>query len=344
MQQDAPIREAGLAMARAGLELVPVVDQAGALTGVMTERALAREFLAAGQPRQARAYLSAETAGDDAELLLALATLEFADGREDEARTAMGRMLALAPDREADIVRLADELIAKGRIESAFACVDAITDAVLLQGEVQRAVDVLQKFIEQASHPPAIAKLAGVAEDLVRGDPASDAYADLLLQALTRQGTANPDKAVARVRAGQSLEAAADDALSMDDLDLGAAGPEAAASDAMPEVDIFVYPEKDTPSVPDLPAADMPIEPPAVEHFWARTGEFRPDQEELLKAVDRLRGRLKRPPRLTELLALLRGLGYRQLTPEMVAAYDAGRLAIAAPCAAEEPAPAGPPG
>ena len=225
---------------------------------------LAREFLAAGQPRQARAYLSAETAGDDAELLLALATLEFADGREDEARTAMGRMLALAPDREADIVRLADELIAKGRIESAFACVDAITDAVLLQGEVQRAVDVLQKFIEQASHPPAIAKLAGVAEDLVRGDPASDAYADLLLQALTRQGTANPDKAVARVRAGQSLEAAADDALSMDDLDLGAAGPEAAASDAMPEVDIFVYPEKDTPSVPDLPAADMPIEPPAV--------------------------------------------------------------------------------
>jgi hypothetical protein len=81
----------------------------------------------------------------------------------------------------------------------------------------------------------------------------------------------------------------------------------------------------------------MPIEPPAVEHFWARTGEFRPDQEELLKAVDRLRGRLKRPPRLTELLALLRGLGYRQLTPEMVEAYDAGRLTIAVPCAVEEP-------
>ncbi len=43
--QDEPIREAGLAMARAALELVPVVDQDGALTGVVTERALARRFI-----------------------------------------------------------------------------------------------------------------------------------------------------------------------------------------------------------------------------------------------------------------------------------------------------------
>ncbi len=41
----APIREAGLAMARAGLELVPVVDDDGALAGVITERALARRYI-----------------------------------------------------------------------------------------------------------------------------------------------------------------------------------------------------------------------------------------------------------------------------------------------------------
>jgi manganese-dependent inorganic pyrophosphatase len=41
----APIREAGLAMARAGLELVPVVDDDGALAGVVTERALARRYI-----------------------------------------------------------------------------------------------------------------------------------------------------------------------------------------------------------------------------------------------------------------------------------------------------------
>jgi len=43
--EDAPIREAGLAMARAGLELVPVVDGDGALVGVVTERSLARRYI-----------------------------------------------------------------------------------------------------------------------------------------------------------------------------------------------------------------------------------------------------------------------------------------------------------
>jgi manganese-dependent inorganic pyrophosphatase len=42
--EDQPIREAGLEMARAQLEVVPVVDEAGALAGVITERALARRY------------------------------------------------------------------------------------------------------------------------------------------------------------------------------------------------------------------------------------------------------------------------------------------------------------
>ncbi len=43
--QDEPIREAGLAMAHADLELVPIVDDQGTLVGVMTERALARRYI-----------------------------------------------------------------------------------------------------------------------------------------------------------------------------------------------------------------------------------------------------------------------------------------------------------
>jgi manganese-dependent inorganic pyrophosphatase len=42
---DEPIRYAGLAMARANLDLVPIVDDEGALAGVLTERALARRFI-----------------------------------------------------------------------------------------------------------------------------------------------------------------------------------------------------------------------------------------------------------------------------------------------------------
>jgi manganese-dependent inorganic pyrophosphatase len=42
---DEPVREAGRALARADLELVPVVDADGALAGVLTERALSRRYV-----------------------------------------------------------------------------------------------------------------------------------------------------------------------------------------------------------------------------------------------------------------------------------------------------------
>lgn len=43
--QDDPVREAGLAMARANSDLVPVVDDDGVLVGVVTTRALARRYI-----------------------------------------------------------------------------------------------------------------------------------------------------------------------------------------------------------------------------------------------------------------------------------------------------------
>ncbi|MEA2213704.1 MAG: manganese-dependent inorganic pyrophosphatase, partial [Solirubrobacteraceae bacterium] len=45
MGENEPIREAGLAMTKADLELVPIVDDGGALCGVLTERALARRYI-----------------------------------------------------------------------------------------------------------------------------------------------------------------------------------------------------------------------------------------------------------------------------------------------------------
>ena len=44
-RQDEPIRDAGLAMARADLELAPIVDDEGVLVGVVSERALARRYI-----------------------------------------------------------------------------------------------------------------------------------------------------------------------------------------------------------------------------------------------------------------------------------------------------------
>jgi manganese-dependent inorganic pyrophosphatase len=45
IRQSEPIRAAGMAIARAQLDLVPIVDDEGALAGVVTERALARRFV-----------------------------------------------------------------------------------------------------------------------------------------------------------------------------------------------------------------------------------------------------------------------------------------------------------
>jgi tetratricopeptide (TPR) repeat protein len=264
---------------------------------------LASEFVSAGQPNRARAYLSAETAGDDPDLLLALATIEFAEGKEDDARTAMGRVLALSPERESDVVRLAAELMVAGRVESAFACIDAISDAALLNGDVTRAAGVLQKFVEQTPHIPALAKLVEIsanasmegmrrlaqgqladayleasrgeearfiAEDLVSAEPASDAHADRLRRALVMLGIGDADHLIAELRATASA-AAADDTLMMDDPDVtgGADGVEQAA--VLPEVDIFVYPEQGTADGLDLPELDMPLE------FDAPAGGAEPD-------------------------------------------------------------------
>jgi manganese-dependent inorganic pyrophosphatase len=44
-RRDEPVRDVGLAMASEGMDLIPVVDDEGALAGVMTERALARRYI-----------------------------------------------------------------------------------------------------------------------------------------------------------------------------------------------------------------------------------------------------------------------------------------------------------
>ena len=71
--QDEPIREAGLAMAKADLELVPIVDEDGALTGVLTERALARRYIRESRRtstlEEAPTYISAIVAVLEGELV-----------------------------------------------------------------------------------------------------------------------------------------------------------------------------------------------------------------------------------------------------------------------------------
>jgi tetratricopeptide (TPR) repeat protein len=235
---------------------------------------LAREFLSTGQVKQARVYLNFDTAGDDVELLLTLATLEFADGREEDARVAMARVLALAADREPDIARIADELLEKGRVDSAFACIDAITDAVLLQGDIARAAGVLDTFAERSQHMPALTKLVAVARDagmsdlvmraqaaladaclsasrgeeardlaeaLVRSDPESNVHADRLRRALLLLAVPDVDDVVGRLRTGTAAPNAT------------AAGiGEPQRDQDLPPLDVYVYPGDEAAQSPSV--------------------------------------------------------------------------------------------
>jgi tetratricopeptide (TPR) repeat protein len=55
-----------------------------------------------GQIDRVRTFLSFDTAGDHPDLLLALAEHAIAEGREDEARRALERVIAVAPDRRTE--------------------------------------------------------------------------------------------------------------------------------------------------------------------------------------------------------------------------------------------------
>lgn len=148
--------------------LVAAAQQAGAdgqfRTGVI------RRCLAAGDIDRARPLLSSEAAGSDPDLLLALGRLELEDGKPDEARRAFSRLLAIAPQRSADILAAADELAREGHRDAAFGCVDAVAETATLGGDLDGALDALQAFLRHGAHVPALLKLVEVAVDAGRDE------------------------------------------------------------------------------------------------------------------------------------------------------------------------------
>jgi manganese-dependent inorganic pyrophosphatase len=90
--QDDPIREAGLAMTKADLELVPIVDHSGALSGVLTERALARRYI-----RETRRTSTLEEAPTYISAIVAVLEGELVVG---EDRQLSGRVWVHSTDAE----------------------------------------------------------------------------------------------------------------------------------------------------------------------------------------------------------------------------------------------------
>ena len=116
-------------------------------------------------PAQQAPEPSALLAPDDPGELFALARTQLYAGEELQGRAVLTRALTLDPVRHAEALQLALDLAAAGRVDTAFGCVDVVTDAALLDGEWQRAIDALQTFIDAAPHLPASIKLVELCVD-----------------------------------------------------------------------------------------------------------------------------------------------------------------------------------
>jgi manganese-dependent inorganic pyrophosphatase len=86
-----PIREVGLRMAREELQLMPIVDDEGALAGVMTERTLARRYI-----RESREVTSLADAAASVKAIVAQLDGELVSGDSD--LELAGRVWVLAMD------------------------------------------------------------------------------------------------------------------------------------------------------------------------------------------------------------------------------------------------------
>ena len=116
---------------------------------------------------------------DDGGHLFAAAQRELAAGNDLQARAILTRVLTLDPGRHGDVTGLALELGRDGDVESAFGCIDVVTDAALLEGEWDRAVTVLETFVRAVPHVPALIKLVELCVDAGLDAPLRAAQAQL---------------------------------------------------------------------------------------------------------------------------------------------------------------------
>jgi manganese-dependent inorganic pyrophosphatase len=122
-RHDEPVREVGLEMAKAGLDLMPVLDDEGALAGVMTERALARRYVRESREvssldaptaiRKIVAVLDGELlAGEDGEVAGRVWTYAM-DTRTHESRIVPGDVVVVGnrPDAQRLVIELGAALL-----------------------------------------------------------------------------------------------------------------------------------------------------------------------------------------------------------------------------------------
>jgi tetratricopeptide (TPR) repeat protein len=198
---------------------------------------LARATVAAGDVLAARDYLDRETAGDDPVLLAALVELDLRCGRIVPARSLMGELLASGHDVRQRLIEIGWG-VCDTDADAAYACVDAVSDAVIAAGDFAEAASHLEQFASRRpGHIPALLKLVEVcvdggldtamneaqvrladayldeghaaearviAEDLVAREPWERKHIERFRRALVLLNVEDPDAVIADTLSGQS--------------------------------------------------------------------------------------------------------------------------------------------
>ena len=220
-------------------EALQALRQAAGLNPGDTELSaqLARAFIAKGDLATAAEYLTAETAGDDPDLLLTVADIQLRGDKFEEGVAIVRRLLGQDPSRREQIAVLGWSVAEKAP-EAGFLVVELAADSAVAEVDWPGAAAVLQEFVTRVpNHIPALMRLveicvdgglestmysaqaqladayieAGsatearfIAEDLVAREPWEKANIERFRRTLVMTGEADPDALIASRLSGES--------------------------------------------------------------------------------------------------------------------------------------------
>ena len=209
----------------------------------------------------------------DPELLLALAKRDFEAGKDTEAIQRVTRVVTQEPQRAPDVMRIARDLVEAGYRDRAFLCVDLLTDAALLEGDLPRAAQYLNEFVQNAPHVPALAKLVEICVDAELNWMMREAQGRLAAALREAGREAEAEAILADLEQGLLAEEMPDEVVDEDffanlgeRVDVGAPEPESAPAPALepepePEPEPEQNPERLTgnhePALPEIFEIDL---------------------------------------------------------------------------------------
>jgi len=126
---------------------------------------LARKFLARGDMQTAAEYLTAETAGDDPELLMTVADIRLRGDKAEEGVAIVRRLLEDDSSRREKIAMLGWS-VAETHAEAGFQVVELAAENAVSEGDWAAAAAALQEFVTRLpNHIPALMRLVEICVD-----------------------------------------------------------------------------------------------------------------------------------------------------------------------------------